>query len=734
MKKDGLLLILLLFCFTTAALAQGDSQPGTLATTLDFVEVDGVMVPIQSGAPVPDFEAQDHDVVSLAGQWKRERQHLDHNLTFELRDATTIGAIEAAGGGRHTVSYDDSGWTQHRLPGVENTMPGDESDMPEPYHDGVWYRRVVEVPSDWADRTNYFVCLAANYVLDLWVNGEWVGVHEGGYTPFAFDLSPFLNYGAENLLVIRIDKPFPGVRQDAVPSWIAMDWWDYTGVIQDLYLESMPAVHVVRTNIVPVDYNGSLHLEVVVANDLATDEEVSVDLTAYRADPAAAGYLTDPHPSSIIGDEAFLEGDSQAAVIVPAGQLRVLSFDLRVRRPLRWTPKEPHLYVMKTTLAVDNEAVDEHFNQFGIRTVARHGGKLLVNGRVAFFPGVARHEDYPDTGRTASWERIRDDIVTMRRDLKALFLRTGHYPNHLYTYVLTDRLGMAVMTEIPVYWNFGWNWTLQNTRGIHQQMFREMVLSNFNRPSVMFWGTENECPFVWVMQVADYNAMLAADHRDNYPDGRMITQSPAAQNWKLMSASVPPIDVAGWTMYYGVFYGDDMYSETLEFITEFQKKYPNHPIIDTEFGYWSESDDSDAQGQVDTVNGTWPAFAETAALDVNGQVNPQGNLIATTWFCVFNWYTKNGLPNFIAPYLQSMGLAHMDRTTFKPAFAALAAKHEPYLKFGGLGPEPDDYVDDDTVADDDADDDAVDDDDSDDDTGADDDQADDDDDTGGCGC
>ena len=154
MKKDGLLLILLLFCFTTAALAQDDSQPGTLATTLDLVEVDGVMVPIQSGAPVPDFEAQDHDAVSLAGQWKRERQHLDHNLTFDLRDATTIDAIETAGGGRHTVGYDDSGWTQHRLPGVENTMPGDESDMPEPYHDGVWYRRVVDVPSDWAERTN----------------------------------------------------------------------------------------------------------------------------------------------------------------------------------------------------------------------------------------------------------------------------------------------------------------------------------------------------------------------------------------------------------------------------------------------------------------------------------------------------------------------------------------------------------------------------------------------------
>ncbi len=734
MKKPFLLtmlaVILLLFV-VAVAFAQEDGQPGTLAMTLDFVAVDGVMVPVQSGAPLPDFELQNHEALTLAGPWKKQRQHLDHDLSFNVRDAATIANLETEAGGRQAPGFDDSSWINHRLPLVENHMPGDESEMPEPYHDGVWYRRVVSIPAAWQGRSNFFVCLAANYIFDLWVNGRWVGVHEGGYTPFAFDLSRYLQYGADNLFAIRVDKPFPGVRQDQVPAWFSIDWWDYAGVIQDLYLESMDPVHVVRTNVAPTDYNGGIHVEVVMANDSDEQHDVLLDLAAFHADPNSPSYLTDPHPAAIAGDEATIEGDPQAALTIPAGQVRAASFDLRVRAPLRWTPKKPHLYVMKTTLSAGGDLVDEHFNQFGLRTVDRANGKLLLNGRVAFFPGVARHEDSPDTGRTMSWDHIRRDLVIIKNDLHALFLRTGHYPNNIRTYTLTDRLGIAVMAEIPVYWNFGWNWTLQNARGIHRQMFREMVLSSFNRPSVLLWGTENECPFVWVYKVRDYNAMLAQDHRDNYPDGRLITQSPAAQNWRLMSISEEPIDVAGWTMYYGVFYGKDMYADTKKFIQEHQQQFPELPIIDTEFGTGSQADDSDAQKQVDVVNGTWPALAEMGSLDAQGNVNPNGQLAATTWFTVFNWFTKNGLPNFIAPYLQSMGLMHMDRTTRKPVFDTLAAVYKPYADFGGLGPEPSDYVDDDV------DDDAVDDDTVSDDDATDDDSspaASDDDNANGCGC
>ncbi|MCB1153924.1 glycoside hydrolase family 2 [bacterium] len=713
--------------------------PGTLAPTLEFQTIDGVQVPFQSGVPLMDFEPQQRETIDMGGTWKKERVSLDHDLSFTKRDAATITAIETEGGGRHTAAYDDSAWDTRTLPGVEAEMPGNESAPPEAYHDGVWYRRTVNVPADWEGGRINFAFLSANYILDLWVNGEWVGVHEGGYTPFAFDISDDLNYGAVNQIAVRVDKPLPGSRQDAVPSWVAMDWWSYTGVIQGLYLVKLPATHIVRTNVVAQDYNGKFAVDTVVANADGGDTDAEVAIEIFHADPDDPDYLTDPDPSKIIGDTAKFDGADSATVSVDGNDVAVARFSPTIRSPRRWTPDEPNLYVLKTTLRIGGNIVDTHHTQLGIRTVERDSGKLLVNGRVAFLPGVARHEEWPDTGRTASWERIRDDIEILREDLNALFFRSGHYPSHMYTYLLTDRLGLATMVEIPVYWFLGWNWDHEEQRRIAQQMFREMVLSNFNRPSVLMWGLNNEPPFLFWEKILAYNERMTADHDDNLSDRRLITQSPAAgAGWEKLAASIAPIDVAGWTLYYGVFY--DEYEDVEGFLDTHRETYPDYPIVATEFGLWSNSDDSNSQEQEDAFTNTWPYFASYAALDTEGNVNDDGVLAATSWWCAFNWFTKNGLPEFIGPFAQTMGLIHQDRTTWKPVASVLAEAYQAYADFGGLGPEPDDYVIGDDDDDDAGDDDASDDDTADDDSASDDDIADDDasedddDDDAGCGC
>jgi len=682
---------------------------GSLEPTLQWVTIDGTPAPVQAGSPLPDFEPQERPMLSLAGVWKKQRLDLDHNLSFSVRNAETIALIEGEGGGRHLPEYYDEGWLTKELPGVEARMPGDETAPPEPFHGGVWYRGTVTVPAEWEGRVNRLKFLGVNYITDVWINGDYVGVHEGGYTPFAFEVTDLLIYGEENLIALRIDKPFPGARQDAAPSWFLMDWWDYAGVIQDFYLESALPVHVVRTDVIPRDYNGALQVRTVVANDAEDDLEIEVAIAPYHADADSVAYLTDPRPAAILGEPAYLEGKRKQTIEMAAHSVRVLTFDVRVIAPRRWTPAEPNLYVMKTTATIGNQQ-DAHHTQFGIRTVARADGRVLLNGRVAFLPGVARHEEWPYSGRTATFDRIVDDLQLVK-SLNALFLRTGHYPNHPYTYLVADRLGLAVMTEIPVYWFMFWNWDAQEERRIADQMFREMILQGLNRPSILFWGTENECPFLFADQMLSYNQRLAEDVRTHINDGRLLMQSPAADfGWQAIMKTNNPLDVAGWTMYYGVFYGKEYYQDTLDFILENQSMRPGYPLIATEFGIWSEADGSNEAGQVTVFDETFRAFTETAALDAQGNVNPDGHLAATTWFCIFDWFTKNGFPEFIAPFHQSMGLIHMDRQTWKPAALALQTAYAPYAAFGGLGPEPNDYVDEpEAPADDDDDDDDADD-------------------------
>ncbi|MCC6157905.1 MAG: hypothetical protein IT350_07615 [Deltaproteobacteria bacterium] len=681
---------LALLALAIACAAPAFAQVGTLEPTLELIDVNGIVVPYQSGAPLPDFEPQQRPTVNLAGTWKKERVTPgDHFLSFEARTEGVIEQIEIEGGGRHAANYDDGAWDDKELPGVEDEMPGDEASPPEPWHSAIWYRRNVDVPADWAGRANRLVLFSSNYITDIWINGEWVGVHEGGYTPFSIDVGAALVPGAANTIAIRVDHPFPGLRAGMVPSWFLADWWDYAGVVHDLYLESAPAVHVVRANVIPLDDNGHVRVDLVVQNASADAAAFTARLRVFHADPDAPGYLTDPAPASIVGAETSVEGCPDAYLVLQPGAVAATSRTFRIRAPRRWTPREPNLYVLQTALDAPGE--DVHHTQFGLRTLGRENGKMLVNGRVAFLPGVARHEEWPDTGRTATWDRIRADLETVQ-DLNALFLRSGHYPNHLHTYLLTDRLGLGVMTELPVYWSFAWNWKVQRERHVALQMFREMLFSNYNRPSILLWGTNNEPFYFFNGGLGAYDEEIRNDY-DRYADGRLLTQSLAAgATWGNTAPSTRFMDVVGWTLYYGVFYGDDALADTSAFLDDFHAKFPEHPVIATEYGIWSEADDSQEANQLAVFEDTWAAFAELGALDADGNVNEDGLIAGASWWCVFNWFTKNGLPDFVAPYINSMGLIHMDRVDWKDAAFALADAYEPYFDFGGLGPEPDTYV------------------------------------------
>ncbi|WP_082063181.1 glycoside hydrolase family 2 TIM barrel-domain containing protein [Paenibacillus sp. IHBB 10380] len=132
-------------------------------------------------------------------------------------------------------------------------------------------------------------------------------------------------------------------------------------------------------------------------------------------------------------------------------------------------------------------------------------------------------------------------------NLNANLVRLGHYPNHVYTYLLTDRLGIATMSEVPI-WQFDTkHFEIQAEKHLSDQMWREMIFSQYNRPSVLMWSTQNESKDVELRK--EYNARVAQDLHDHYDDGRLTTQSAAADQPGANDASMEPLDVAGWTMY-----------------------------------------------------------------------------------------------------------------------------------------------------------------------------------------
>lgn len=663
------------------------AQIGGLETTLSLASVDGVMVPFQNGMPVPSYEKQKRQMLSLKGTWLKQRFSADHNVTMGKRDAAGMAALVSEAAGRWKPEYADAAWPQKKIPAVENAMNFAAERTPETYENGVWYRYRFMAGDSLKGKLARLNFLAVNYVADVWLNGTYLGWHEGGFTPFSFDVTNVLRYDSANVIAVRVDNiPWnPGQtastgRIDIVP-YYKCDWFNYTGIMHDVYIDFSNPVSVTRADVVPVDANGALQVTVNAVNRSGAARTVDALVEIFEASVSEATIQTE-FSYELVGSAAQITGATQAQLTFAGDTVRAWRTRLNVAQPKLWSPKNPNLYILKVTLKQSGRVVDEFSTQFGIRTATAAGSKLLLNEKPMFLTGVARHEDHPVYGRSMPTDRIYGDLKLVK-SVNANYLRSGHYPNNPYTYLIADRLGIAVMEEIPVWWfDNATVWTYQNVfRHVHQQMFREMVFKDYNRPSVLFWSTCNECYDVNGRR--DFIQTINDDLNTNYPDGRLVTESAAADRPGAGDPSQSACDVAGWTMYFGIFHGSTYYAGTRDFLAKAASAYPEKPVMDTEFGYWSTESGSTEATQVTVFNETFKAFAERAAVDKSGvyRSGADFNLAGVTWWCLFDWYTaQQPAPNGY----QSMGVYHMDRSTPKKVAPVLSAAYKEFADHSEL--------------------------------------------------
>src|SRR5690625_624043 len=123
-----------------------------------------------------------------------------------------------------------------------------------------------------------------------------------------------------------------------------------------------------------------------------------------------------------------------------------------------------------------------------------------------------------------------------------------------------------------------------------------MIFSSYNRSSIIMWSMQNESKDVKLRK--QYNENLVNEVRTLYDDGRLITQSAAADQPGYDDESMEPLDVLGWTMYFGIFHGSTPYEGTRDFIEKAHEKWPDKPILNTEYGLWSNADGSFLEKQV----------------------------------------------------------------------------------------------------------------------------------------
>jgi|GEM_PF-510990 len=654
----------------------GEGFPNAGYTDLVLRDVDGEAMPFQNGVPLGSFEKQkDRVYVSLGGEWKKQRTALDANVSASARTTDRLQALEAEAAGREAVNFDDSGWADKTLPMPEDEAVAYESaNGPEGksdksgYQGGVWYRKHFEVAGDLAGKPALLSFLGVNYYADVWINGHYAGGHAGGYTPFALDTGQWLNYGGDNVIAVRVDNPLwdTFANGEMIP-YKKSDWFNYTGILRDAYLEVQTDAHVVRSDVRTLDTDGNLSVRTFLNNTGASARDLTLTYTVYEAN------VNDANAASEFAEDlkgvATLTTDSRSVQVAEHSQA-VDKLQLRVPNPKLWTPETPNLYVLKAELRDGDTVTDTFYTQFGIRTLEADGVQIKLNGELApFLAGVGYTEDSADKGPSMDLTARYGDLQKIRNDLKANFVRTGHFPHSLPTYRFADRIGLAIWQEIPAYWFSGDAFDLQRQRGQTTQMLEEMIFSNYNRPSVWFDGVANESG----SQLQRVNFISELRDTAHAIDGtRLVAQSAAANPYEGESdQSHSAADVIGMTMYFGVFYGANPDSETQEEIEAIHAMHPGKPIIATEYGYWTGDESASDTRQTQVFSGTFNAFTRSATVKEDGSVNPGGLLSGAAWWTAYNWYTN-------ITGMQTMGLYHMDRATPKQVADVLAERYARY--------------------------------------------------------
>lgn len=597
---------------------------GELRPTLAIESMDGGNVAVQNGIPVPSFTFPSRPKWLLDGPWQVERQGFDSDLSLTPRDVA-LARIEAAAAGRQNPEFDDSGWATVFVPGTLNPPP-------ERDETGGWYRRTFYLPVAWAGQTLTLKFGAANYLADVWLNGAWLGYHEGGSTPFAFDVTAAARPGESNVLAVRVDNPAWGSRNDIVP-WGLADWWNFAGLTRPVWIEASNAVHAVRADVVPHLDGADVSVVVRNAGEQPADASVTVEVLPAKVTDAN---LLEPDPRRLVvaGSTPLVRTTLEPEELA-AGDVIRRDTSFLLANAATWTPDKPSLYVLRVSVAVDGRVVDEMHETFGLRQVAVETAtsSVLLNGRPVFLAGVALHDQQVTTrpdGKAAATiptpTQIRDQL-DRARSIGAHLVRTGHTPANPALLDLADRLGFAIWEEIPLYHYTPQTYDIAMGRGIPQQMLREMALRDMNRPSVLFHGLSNES----TGEEARSRALAELHDIDRAIDGTRLTGQ-AAYGFAPADPTNAPLDVAGFTFYHGVFYGSDAASDTAMALEAAHAANPGKPVMVLEFGRWADGHDGLAEQR--------RIFDETSAAIVARRSTLAGGYVAAgTWWALEDYTT-----------------------------------------------------------------------------------------------
>lgn len=477
-------------------------------------------------------------------------------------------------------------------------------------HDGylgkAWYFKTFDLPMQSPDLHVKLHFGATFYSARVWLNGVELGSHEGGYTAYSFDITRQMR--RTNYVAVEIDNrigaaTIPGLAQRGEEhAWY--DWWDYGGIVRDVWLTMGGPVQVRRQQIrsqivsnaavvapnavagVVADIEDQIFLE----NDLAQKQQLSVRTTALG-----------PHSEDVGGETRTL---------ALAHGVNSVAMSLKVRSPQLWAIDHPNLYRMRVQV-VDKQGrvLDEQTDTFGLRKIEIRDRHLLINGERVRLTGLARHEE-------SVWEGLAETPGTMLHDyddmrsLQLTLTRPVHYPQNSFILDYADQHGILLIPEIPV-WQFS-EAQLKDPKvlALAKQQMREMIEESGNHPSIFAWSVCNESDtgtpggIAYFRAMRDFIRQLDPSRFVSYADDHLPKLTRAEDS------AANDADFLMMNQYFGSWHGPE--SELSESLDRIGRMFPDKMMIISEFGlagiFAKDPEDADRM-RVRIINEQMPELA-----------------------------------------------------------------------------------------------------------------------------
>jgi beta-galactosidase len=537
-----------------------------------------------TGVGSPAGDAAPRAVMSLSTGWR-------------FKQASGLSGVEGA-------QFDDSQWSEVTVPHTWNRL-GNEGTERSPQSNSVqgtgWYRLRFKPPAA-APGSRYFLQFdAVSTIADVWLNGRYLGRHEGAFARFRFDASAAINPTGDNLLVVRADnsRPQPGAAtQNVIP--LSGDFFMFGGIYRSAALIVTQPVHLDM-----LDFGGPGVYGRALAIQPGT---ATVQVTSRVVNNASSPQRLRVETDITAADGSVVASSTAAAGPMTPGTVSVLQSNLDIANPHLWQGvRDPYLYrTVVTVRSMQGAVLDRMTQPLGLRRLQFDPDKgFFLNGEHQYLKGVAMHQDRPVKGWAVTDADQEEDFAILA-DMGANAVRLAHYQHDQRSYELADSAGIVVWAEIPLVNKVSFDGSAANAAlaANARQQLLELIQQNRNHPGIALWSIANEVdltatqtqgpskPTALLKSLKELARSQDPDRPTTFADCCEVAPAPRTADGPHTADGVPgtaprdPIvgiaDTVGYNRYFGWYYGH--FGDLGPMLDQAHERHPQLPISVSEYG------------------------------------------------------------------------------------------------------------------------------------------------------